>query len=136
MALGDPLVLKDSALVDHNFDVTSSTVKPDGTVESIRVDRASAAATPVNLRVSQRITGKGLARVRRTLVGYTKVKINATSSVQSQLGINLTWVYPLNGDVTATDLYDGLCHLADLVLSTGSLAVDTTKVGYLLQGQT
>jgi len=136
MALGDPLVLVDAAAVSHNFDVTSQAVKPDGTIESIRVDRASAAATPTNLRISQKITGKGNARVRRTLVGFTQVKINATTGVTSQMVSNLTWVFPLNSDFSQSDLNNALMILADVILSAGTASVDTTKVGYLLQGQT
>jgi hypothetical protein len=135
MSLGDPLVLKDSAAADHNFDIQSSTILKDGTVMTTRVDRASSPVEPLNLIVKQNITGKGTARVRRTLVQITNVQISATTGLPSQLTTNLSWVYPLNGELTTTDVYNALCFIADLVLSTGSLAVDTTKVGYLLQGQ-
>jgi len=135
MALGDPLVLKDSALVDHNFDIVASGTEKSGTVYTFRVDRASAAATPNQINIKQTLTGRGSSRLRKTLIQNKQTKINATSGALSELTTNLTWVFPLNGDVTLTDLYNSLCYLADLVLTTGSLAVDTAKVGYLTQGQ-
>lgn len=135
MSLGDPAVLKDSAAADHNFDVVSSTILKDGTVQTTRVDRASSATEPVNLVVKQGVTGKGAARVRRTLIQITNVQVSSATGLPSQLTLNLSWVFPLNGEISNTNLYDALCYVADLVLSTGSLAVDTTKVGSLLQGQ-
>jgi hypothetical protein len=135
MALGDPLVLKDAAAADHNFDVIQTTTLKDGSVQTTRVDRASTASEPINIVVKQSVTGKGATRVRRFLCQFTKVVISATTGLPSQLTVNLSVIFPLNGEIVAADLYDGLIHLSDLCLSTGSLAVDTTKVGYLLQGQ-
>lgn len=133
MALGDPLVLKDSAGVDHNFDLQSAVQLKDGTIQSTRVDRASTASEPVNLTIKQSITGKGAARVRRTLLQFTVVKISTTTGLLSQYTQNFSFVYPLNGDVSTTDMYDAVSYLGDLL--GGAVTIDTVKVGYLLQGQ-
>lgn len=136
MSLSDPLVLKDSAGTDTNFDVQSlisakSAADPSGT---IRVDRASTATEPRTITVKQQITGKGSTRVRRTLISFGNEQVGATG-VSSKLVTNLSWAYPLNGEFVAADLTNALCFICDLVLTTGSLAVDTTKTAALLQGQ-
>lgn len=133
MALGDPIVLKDSSATDHNFDRQSQTVLKDGTVQSVYVDRASTATEPVTLVIKQSITGKGNARVRRTLVQILMVKINATTGLSSQWTQNYSWVFPLNGDFSTTNVYDSVAWLGDLL--GGAVTVDTTRLGYLLQGQ-
>lgn len=133
MALGDPLVLKDSSGTDHNFDLVSQTTLKDGTVQSTRVDRASTPTEPVTLVIKQSITGKGLSRVRRTLVQLTTVKVSATTGLPSQHTQNFSWVFPLNGEVSNTEVYNSIAWLGDLL--GGTVTVDTTKVGYLLQGQ-
>lgn len=133
MSLGDPLVLKDSSGTDHNFDLQSQAILKDGTVKSTRVDRASSPSEPVTLIIKQSVTGRGPNRVRRFLVQFTIDKISPTTGLLSRYTQNLSVVYPLNGDVTATNTYDGLAWLGDLV--GGTVTVDTTKVGYLLQGQ-
>lgn len=133
MALGDPLVLKDNSAADHNFDLQSNIQLKDGTIQSTRVDRASSASEPVNLVIKQSITGKGSARVRRTLLQFTALKINATTGLSSVYTQNFSFVYPLNGDVTLATVYDAIAWLGDLL--GGAVTVDTTKVGYLIQGQ-
>lgn len=135
MSLPDPLVLKDSTLTDVTFSIqTILPTKDANSGGSIRVDTASGATTPRNFVIKQSITGKGTSRVRRTLVQVTQVKLDSAGN-SSQLTHNLSWVYPLNGIFSATDLYNAICIAADAVLSTASLAVDTTKVSALLQGQ-
>jgi len=133
MALGDPIVLKDSGGTDHNFDKQSQTTLKDGTVQSTYVDRVSTPTEPVTLVVKQSITGKGVARVRRTLVQVTIVKLNSTTNLPSQWTQNYSWVFPLNGDITTAEVYNSVAWLGDLL--GGAVTVDTTKLGYLLQGQ-
>lgn len=133
MALGDPLVLKDSAGTDHNFDLVGQTTLKDGTNQSTRVDRVSTPSEPVTLVIKQNITGKGLSRVRRTLVQITIVAISATTGLPSQWTQNFSFVYPLNGEISNTEVYNAIAWLGDLL--GGAVTVDTTKVGYLLQGQ-
>lgn len=133
MALGDPIVLKDSSAVDHNFDLQGQVQLKDGTIQSTRVDRASTPTEPVSLIIKQSVTGKGTARVRRVLIQFTVVKKSATTGLLSQYTQNLSFVYPLNGDIAVDTVYDSLAWLGDLV--GGTVTVDTTKVGYLLQGQ-
>jgi len=133
MSLGDPLVLKDSTGTDVNFDIERTFTNKDGSNGTDRVDRASSAIEPRKLKISQIVSGKGATRVRRTLIQYTKTVLVA--GVPSQLTANLTLVFPLNGAISTTDVSNAICCLADAVLTTGSLAVDTTKTNALLQGQ-
>ena len=133
MALGDPIVLKDAAGTDHNFDLQSTIQLKDGTIQSTRVDRASTPQEPLSLVIKQSVTGKGSSRVRRTLVQFTNVKVNSTSVLTAVYTQNFSFVYPLNGDYTTTDVNNGIAFLGDLL--GGTVTVDTTKVGYLLQGQ-
>lgn len=133
MSLVDPLVLKDAAGTDHNFDRTSQIQLKDGTVQSDWIDRASTAAEPITMTIKQSITGKGASRVRRTLVQFAVTKVSATTGLPSQYTQNFSWVYPLNGLLTTTDAYNSIAWLGDIL--GGTVTVDTTKVGYLLQGQ-
>nr|QDH89506.1 MAG: hypothetical protein H3BulkL171406e3117_000002 [Leviviridae sp.] len=134
MSLADPLVLKDAAAADVTFPIQSviaakAANDPTGT---IRVDAASAPTTPRLLTIKQQVTGKGSARVRRTLVSLTQDKLSA-AGVPSRMVINLSIAYPLNGDFTQTDANNGIAIVGDLV--GGAVTVDTTKVANLLQGQ-
>lgn len=133
MALGDPIVLKDSAGTDHNFDLVGRATLKDGSTQSSYVDRASTPTEPVSLVIKQAITGKGSSRVRRTLVQFTIVAISATTGLVSQWTQNYSFVFPLNGEISSTDVNDSIAWLGDLL--GGTVTVDTTKVGYLLQGQ-
>ena len=136
MALGATITLKDSAAVDVNFDFLSSSVNPKtGEITTVYVDRASLATAPRNLTIKQAIRGKGLARVRATLVQLTKDIVNSTTGFQSRITENHSWVFPMNGDATQTDLNNLLAIDADMLLSVGTATIDTTRVGYLLQGQ-
>lgn len=132
--LGDPIVLKDNAAADVTFNIISQGNLKDGTFEVIRNDATSSPSAPRLMTVRQRITGRGDARVRRTLVSFTKDIINATTGRSSRVTYNASWVFPLNGDAANTDLYHLLTMSADLLLSTGALAVDTTRATLLLQG--
>jgi len=136
MSLSDPLVLKDSTGTDVSFAVQSiisskGIADPSG---SIRVDSGSTASEPRRLVIKQQETGKGATRARRTLIQVTDDRVSATG-VSSQLVFNGSWVFPLNGEFAAVDLYNALAIWCDAVLTTGSLTVDTTKVTALLQGQ-
>lgn len=136
MSLSDPLVLKDSTGTDVSFGVQStfSGKTPADPSGSNRVDAASSASEPRTLVIKQQVTGKGTSRVRRTLVQTQSTDIDS-NGVLSQLTLNLSWVFPLNGSFSATDLSNAICLIADAVLTTGSLAVDTTKVNALLRGE-
>jgi hypothetical protein len=133
MALGDPIVLKDYSAADHNFDKQSQAVLKDGTVQSVYVDRASSAVEPITLTIRQKVTGRGPTLVRRTLVQITQVIISSTTGLPSQWTQNYSWVYPLNGTATPTHAYNSIAMLGDLL--GGTVTVDTTRTGYLLQGQ-
>lgn len=134
MSLADPLVLKDASAADVTFPIQSvisaKTVgDPSGTV---RVDSASTPTEPRLLTIKQQITGKGTARVRRTLASLSQDMIS-DSGVPSRMVINLSIVYPLNGEFSQTNVNDGIAIIGDLV--GGAVTIDTTKVAALLQGQ-
>jgi hypothetical protein len=136
MSLADPLVVKDASGTDVSFAVQSviAATAPDSSSGTYRVDTGSTASEPRRLVVKQVVTGKGANRSRRTLVQLTKDKVS-DAGVTSQLLFNGSWTFPLNGLFAASDLYDILALWCDVALTTGSLAVDTTKVGALLRGE-
>jgi len=134
MSLADPLILKDAAAADVTFPIQSviSAKSPGDPTGTIRVDAASAPTTPRNLTIKQQVTGKGSARVRRTLISLTQDKLSA-AGVPSRMVCNFSIAYPLNGDFVQTDVNNGIAIIGDLV--GGAVTVDTTKVANLLQGQ-
>jgi len=80
------------------------------------------------------VTGKGVARVRRTNISVTLDAVNVSGTL-SKLGCQIQWQFPLNGEFDSADLSHLIAILGDLVFTTGSLAVDPTKLAALLQGQ-
>lgn len=132
--LSDPLTLKDNAGTDVSYVVTSTIPATSQGTGTIRVDSASSASEPRTLTIKQSITGKGKSRVRRTLLQIQQTKLDTAGNPVLQTN-NLSWTFQLDGTYVAADLYHNLCQLADLVLTTGSLAVDATKGAALLQGQ-
>jgi hypothetical protein len=126
--------LKDAAGVDVSFAIQSvisgrTISDPTGTT---RVDSASSASEPRKVVIKQQQTGTGSKRVRRTLAQVTDERIDSLG-VSSQLTLNLSWVFPLNGEFTNTDLHNSIAILGDLV--GGTVTIDSTKVAALLQGQ-
>jgi hypothetical protein len=136
--LSDPLVLKDNAAADVTYDLLPAgrTSNDPNSAETNRVDRASSASEPRKLTIKQSITGKGKARVRRTLLQIQETKLDALGTPVLQTN-NLSWTFQLDGTYSSADLYDNLCQLVDMVanVSAGALVVDSTKLGPLLQGQ-
>jgi len=136
--LADPLVLKDSAAADTSLALVSNVTDPKtGKVTSTRTNTTSphSESEPLKLTINQSVTGSGAARVRRTQVLITDTHVNSTTGVPSTASYQGSWVFPLNGEFSTTDLDDLICLACDLFLSTGSLAVDATKRTALLQGQ-
>lgn len=133
--LADPLVLKDSAGTDLNFDLLSTVVDPKtGQLVTTRSDRGRSDTEPRKVVIKNNITGSGANRVRRVTVLVSDTKLNDqgvpfTSTYQG------SWVYSLNGLFATADLDNLICIGSDVFLSTASLAVDTTKRAALNQGQ-
>lgn len=134
--LADPTILKDSAAVDVTFNrVTSITDAKSGqTVTTYSDASRTDPSEPRSLVIKTNITGVGANRVRRTswLVSDTQLSAAGVPSTMTYQG---SWVFPLNGLFATTDLDHAICIGSDLVLSTASLAVDSTKRTSLIQGQ-
>jgi hypothetical protein len=133
MSLGTPIVLKNSAAADVTFSLRSSKFEQGSDVTQY-VDTASAPNAPRVLTVKQKLTGKAV-KTRNTLVQFTADYVNSTTGAVSKVTFNGSWIYPLSPDVTPTNLYDLLTMWADMVLTTGSLAIDTTRTASLLRGE-
>lgn len=132
--LSDPLVLKDSAAVDVTLDLSSNVTDPKtGQITTTRTDASRSATEPRVLIIKTNITGSGANRVRRTEATVADTQLSA-SGVPYTMTYKLSWVFPLNGEFSNTDLDDAICIASDLILSTGSLAVDATKRSALLRG--
>jgi len=133
MSLGATIVLKDAAAADVTFAFQSSRTE-SGAYVTQYVDSASLPNAPRVMTIKQKLVGKGV-KTRNTLVQFTADYVNATTGAVSRVTLNSSWVFPLSPDVTNTHLYNLLTFSSDLVLSTGALAVDTTRTAALLQGQ-
>jgi hypothetical protein len=132
--LADPLVLKDSAGSDVTFKLQSTITDPKTLKTTTkRTDASRSAAEPRVLEIIQSVTGTGINRVRRTNVKLYDTQLS-TAGVPSTLTFVGAWVFPLNGEHSTTDLDDSITVVADLFLSTASLAVDSSKRSDLLLG--
>jgi hypothetical protein len=133
--LSDPIVLKDSAAADVTFSLlTNVTDQKSGQTTTVRTDISRGPTEPRTLTIKTNVTGSGANRVRRTswLLSDTQLSVAGIPSTMTYQG---SWVYPLNGEFATSNLDDSICLGSDLVLTTASLAVDTTKRAALLQGQ-
>lgn len=136
MSLADPIVLKDNAGVDTTFGIqqviaAATAGDPSGT---IRVDAASDVSQPRTLTIKHQVTGKGSSRVLRSLLSVSE-DVTTETGTSSRMVFSASWVFPLNGSFIADDLKHNIAIIGDLLFTTGSLAVDGTKVTALLQRQ-
>ena len=129
--LSDPLSLKkaDETAVSY----TVSGYAPNG-AGSTRVMIGSTPSEPMKLVIKQQVSGVGSQAVRRTLVSFDDVVLDA-SNVPSHVVTNLSIALPLNNVATADMVKDQLRKLIDLIATTGTVALDGTNLDALLIGQ-
>lgn len=135
MSLSDSLTLKDHAAADVVFNTTTVTTDPKtGQTTKVREAVGFDPSAPLVLTIKTQKTGKGAGLTRRVNVNASRTKLDTAlnPSVAQFYG---QIVMPLNGQFSDNDIDDLICYVADLILSTASLAVDSTKRAALLRGE-
>lgn len=126
--LSSNLTLKDVA----GADVVYTTVGfPTGGAD--RIDVASTTDNKGTLNIRHTDQGKGSSASTRHLVQFSRTKQDTTGVATATL--NLTILAPQSSLIDSADIEDMIRQLVDLLVTTSTVALDTSVIEALLRGE-